>query len=116
MFNSFKVSSYFSLKSKSPSLLSSNVVYKISCLCDTNFTSLGKPTRHLIVRCLEHLDIENSQKSEIKEHLRTCNLCRGSNCENFEILKKCKSDRKSKISEDFFIKTEVPQLNKNLFN
>lgn len=116
VFNSFKVSSYFSLKSKSPSLLSSNVVYKFSCLCDTNVTYIGKTKRHLMVRCLEHLDIENSKKSEIKEHVKSCNLCRNSSCENFEILRKCKSDRESKICEAFFIKTEVPQLNKNLFN
>ena len=116
VFNSFKVSSYFSLKSKSPSLLSSNVVYKFSGLCDSNVTYIGKTKRHLMVRCLEHLDIESSKKSEIKEHLKSCNLCRNSSSENFEILRKCKSDRESKICEAFFIKTEVPQLNKNLFN
>ena len=116
VFNSFKISSHFSLKSESPGLLSSNVVYKFSCLCDTNLTYIGKTKRHLMVRYLEHLDIENSKKSEIKEHLRSCNLCRNSSCENFEILRKCKSDRDFKICEAFFIKTEVPQLNKNLFN
>ena len=116
VFNSFKVSSYFSLKSKSPSLLSSNVVYKFSCLCDTNVTYIGKTQRHLMVRCFKHLDTENSKKSEIKEHLRSCNLCRNSICENFVILGKRKSDQLSKICEALFIKTEFPQLNKNLFN
>ena len=85
-------------------------------MCDSNVTYLGKTKRHLMMRCLEHLDIESSKKSEIKEHLKSCNLCRNSSCENFEILRKCKSDRESKIYEAFFIKTEVPQLNKNLFN
>ena len=96
-FNSFQVSSYFSVKSRSPGLLSSNVVHKFSCLCDTNLTYIGKTKRHLMVRRLEHLVIENSQKSEIKRHLRSCNLCRVSGCENFEILRECKSDRESKI-------------------
>ena len=69
-----------------------------------------------MVRCLEHLDVENSQKFEIKEHLRSCNKCTVSSCENFEILRKCKSDHESETSEAFFLKTEVPQLNKNLLN
>ena len=52
VFNSFKISSYFSLKSRSPSRLASNVVYKFSCLCDANLTYIGKTKRHLCVRCL----------------------------------------------------------------
>ena len=69
-----------------------------------------------MVRCREHLDIKNSKKSEIKGYLRSCNACRNSSCENFETLNKYKSGRESKICEAFYVKTEVPQLNKNLFN
>ena len=69
-----------------------------------------------MMRCLEHLDIENSKKSEIKDHLRSCDLCGNSSCENFEIFRKCKSDHESKICEAFYIKTEAPHINKNLFN
>ena len=73
VFNSFKVSSYFSLKSKSPSLLSSNVVYKFSCLCDTNLTYIGKTKRHLVAISLECLEFETAEpKSEIKEQLKKC--------------------------------------------
>ena len=48
VFNSFSVSSSFSFKCKSPGLLSSNVVHKFSCLCDTNLTYIGKTKRHLM--------------------------------------------------------------------
>ena len=116
VFNSFKISNYFSLKSQTPRLLTSNVVYKFTSLCDTNLTYIGKTKRHLMTRCLEHLVIENSEKSEIKEHLKVCQICRNSNFDNFAIMKKCKSDHETKINEAIFIKTEVPQLNKNLFN
>ena len=116
VFNSFKISSYFSLKSRSPSRLASNVVYKFSCLCDANLTYIGKTKRHLCVRCLEHVDIEDKTPSAIKDHIFTCETCRSASIDNFEILQKCKTDWDAKISEAFFIKTEVPQLNKNLFN
>ena len=58
VFNTFKVSNYFSLKSVTPKLLTSNVVYKFTCLCDTNITYIGKTKRHLMVRGLEHWEIK----------------------------------------------------------
>ena len=45
------------------------MLYKFSCLCDTNLTFLGKTNRHLVVRSLEHLEFEKAEpKSEIKQH------------------------------------------------
>ena len=114
IFNTFKVSNYFSLKSQTPSILLSNVVYKFTCLCDTNISYIGKTKRHFITRCLEHL--ETDKKSEINIHIKRCKNCNLCNLDNFSILKKCKSDHEAKINEAICIKTEVPQLNKNLFN
>ena len=72
VFNTFKVSNYFSLKSQTPKILKSNVVYKFTCLCDANLTYIGKTKRHLVVRSLEHLKFENAEpKSTIKDHLKS---------------------------------------------
>ena len=116
VFNTFKVSNYFSLKSKTPMLLTSNVVYTFTGLCDTNLSYIGKTKRHLVTRCIEHLDLEASHKGEVKEHLKFCPICQNSKPEHFKILKKCRSDQDCKIYEALFIKTFVPPLNKNLFN
>ena len=70
----------------------------------------------MCVRCLEHVDIEDKTLSAIKDHIFTCESCRRASIDNFDILQKCKTDGDAKISKAFFIKTEVPQLNKNLFN
>ena len=117
MFNTFKISNYFSLKSQTPKILKLDVVYKFTCLCDTNITYIGKTKRHLVVRSLEHLQFEDPEpKSEIKTHLNECGICRNAKLDNFEIIKKCKSDFESKINEAMFIKKETPILNKQLFN
>ena len=117
IFTTFKVQNYFVLKSRTPRLLASNVVYKFSCLCDTNITYIGKTKRHLMVRCLEHLEFEKKKpESEVKVHLNDCDICKNANYENFEILKKCKTDLETKVYEAFAINKEQPKLNKNLFN
>ena len=69
VFTKLKVSDYLSLKSLAPKLITSNVVYKFMCLCDANLTYIGKTKRHLMVRCLEHLEYEKPKpESEIKVH------------------------------------------------
>ena len=45
-FKSFKVGNYFQLKCSTPLELSSNVVYKVSCPCDTTISYTGYTTRH----------------------------------------------------------------------
>lgn len=117
VFNTFKVSNYFSLKCQTPKQLLSNVVYKYTCLCDTNITYIGKTKRHMAVRILEHLKFEDVKpESEIKSHLGSCNVCKSSSLDNFEILQKCKTDHEAKINEAMFILKQNPRLNKNLFN
>ena len=83
LFSSFKVSNYFSLKSQTPRILTSNVVYKFTCLCDTNLTYIGKTKRHLVVRKSEHLEFESKEpKSEIKVRL----VRRMASIDNFKII------------------------------
>ena len=117
VFTTVKVSDFFSLKSQTPKILTSNVVYRFTCLCDASLTYIGKTKRHLIVRTLEHLEYEKKEPlGEIKTHLKSCEICKNSTVDNFEILKKCKTDKETKINEALFIKKETPQLNKHLFN
>ena len=56
-FRSFKVGNYFQLKCSTPTELSSNVVYKVSCPCGTAISYIGYTTRHLITRAHEHLNL-----------------------------------------------------------
>ena len=97
--------------------LLANVVYKYTCLCDTNITYIGKTKRHLAVRCSEHLVLGNKEpKSEVESHLSKCDPCKSSSLDNFEVLQKCKNDFEAKINEAIFINKQNPRLNKNLFN
>ena len=74
-------------------------------MCDKNLTYIGKTKRQLVVRSLEHLEYEKADpKSEIKEHFKKCLVCRKSNLENFEIIKKYKSYFEAKVTEDLYIK------------
>ena len=65
-----KVQEYFSLKSKTPLILNSNVVYKFTCSRDVNVTYIGTSARHLSIRAGEHLNVSRSRKSAIKEHIK----------------------------------------------
>ena len=93
VYSTFKLKSYFRLKSLSPSYLLSNVVYHYKCMNDSCSDSyVGYTSRHLFERCNEHLDISSSKQSEIKDHIRQCNVCQGlcADYTDFAILRKCK--------------------------
>ena len=117
IFTTTKLSNSFSLKSRTPKEITTNVVYKFTCVCDASLAYIGKTKRHLGVRSDEHLSYEKEQpRGEIKTHLRLCEMCKKSTIDNFEIVKKCLTDQEAKINEALIIKKENPQLNKNLFN
>ena len=74
--------------------------------------------RHLFERCEnEHLNLRSSQKSEIKDHLRTCGECQKYqlNYSNFQILRHCRNETYCKFFEAFAIKRFNPTLNKQMF-
>ena len=91
----FKTGTYFQLKSRTPFLLCSNVVYKFTCSCDSNLTYFGKSTRHLSTRVGEHLNVASQhENSAIKQRILLC-IVRSNvrhDLNSFEILKQCKSD------------------------
>ena len=70
VYKTTKVQEYFSLKSKTPLVLNSNVVYKFTCSRDVNVTYIGTSARHLGIRAGEHLNVSRSSKSAIKEHIK----------------------------------------------
>ena len=117
VYKTTKVQEYFSLKSKTPLILNSNVVYKFTCSCDVNVTYIGTSTRHLSIRAGEHLNVSRSSKSAIKEHIRKCSSCKTqpNKMKQFEIIKKCQTSYEAKIHEALVIKRSNSVLNKQLY-
>jgi len=124
VFTSFKIKNYFSLKSRTPRFMCSNVVYRFTCLCDTNSSYIGVTIRPLCIRVDEHLNSNQkstkSGDSAIRKHLETCQKCfqetRLNQMEHFEILRQCSTPYSAKIQEALLIKRHNPKLNKQLFN
>ena len=71
----FKIGRYFQLKSNTPLALCSNVAYKFTCSCNINLIYYGLSTRLLITRVREHLDFNSIQRSPIKDHILSCDIC-----------------------------------------
>ena len=117
IYQSFKVSSYFLLKSRTPFSLCSNVVYKFKCSCDTNNTYIGMSSRHIGTRIREHLNFNSLANSSIKDHIMACthssNIKSGLN--SFSIIRQCRSEFHTKIHEALLIKKHRPLLNKQLY-
>ena len=109
IYKTCKVGNYFNLKSNTPALLLSNVVYRFSCPCDAGLTYIGKSTRHVVTRAKGNLNLGSSVKSKIKEHIIECNLCNKK-----DVIKKCSSDYNCKIYEALLIKKYQSKLNEQL--
>ena len=65
IYKTFKTGTYFQLKSHTPLLLCSNVVYKFTCSCDSNLTYIDKSTRHLSTRAREHLNAASQHENSV---------------------------------------------------
>ena len=112
-FTSCRVGMYFPLKNRTPHILSSNVVYKFTCLRDVGASYIGKTKRHLVTRVREH----GSRQSAIFSHLENCNTClMNFNISCFSILANAKCDYDCNIKEALFIKQLQPTLNSNLYS
>ena len=75
LFVTFKINRYFQLKSNTLHALRSNVVHQFTCSCDANLSYIDMSTRHSGKRAGEHLNLDDSHKSAIKDHLRSCHQC-----------------------------------------
>ena len=108
--NSCKVGNFVSLKAKTPSILTANVVYKFTCSGDEATSYIGKTERHFAVRMDEHLDPK--KKSAVTDHIRDCQICQSkASYSNFKIIKKCDSPYSTSIHEAFLIREFKPTLN-----
>ena len=112
VFSTFKVKNYFSLKCRTPVTLKANVIYKYTCLCDTDISYIGKTKRHLAIRMKEHRD---SQRSAIGQHLKHCKACQSSFEQGFVVVDSGISDFECIVKEALHIKARSPALNKQLF-
>ena len=113
VFTSTKISTYFSLKDRTNVFLKSCLVYKFTCLRDSNITYIGKTKRHFGKRLTEHGLKGNTS---VSNHVKTCENCAETkkfmNC--FKILESGNSDFDCKILEAFLIRKNRPCLNKQL--
>ena len=69
-FISFKIGNYFQLNCFIPMELSSIVVYKFCCPCDTAISYIRYTTRHLIARAHEHLNLNSIAKNAVEDNLK----------------------------------------------
>ena len=117
-YKTFKVGNYFNLKSRTPTPLVSNVVYRFSCPREADLTYIGKSARHLVTRAKEHWSLNSiTRKSAVKEHILDCNNCVKSDdiLKPFSILRRCSSDYDAEIHEALLIKKYKPKLNRQLY-
>ena len=122
VYSSFKVSSYFSLKCRGPRYLTSNIVYKYTCLRDSEVFYLGKTKRHFGIRVGEHLNLKcRKGQTEVSQHINTCNECLTAvnegkvDIDHFEIVQKARSDYEVQIREAFLIRKLKPEINKQMY-
>ena len=117
-YTSCKVSSFFSLKSGTPHALKARVVYKFTCLSDSDSYYIGKTKRHLATRAKEHTTPKESTQSEIKNHLFRCDVCKNGDhtVDNFQVMKQCRNDYSAKIHEALLLKKLRPKINKQKYS
>ena len=115
VYNSRKLSSFFSLKDRTPLALTSKVVYQFCCLRDVNVAYIGETTRPLVVRVNEHLAL--TKKTAIRKHIDNCSACSAHtfSMNDFHILKRCRTNADTRVHEALLIKKHAPAINKQMF-
>ena len=116
VYQSFKVGSYFSLKSATPYFYRSNVVYHFKCLRDVSNPAsyVGQTSRHLDIRIDEHFTKKRGETAVFR-HVSTCTVCQNCNPrDTFTIVKNCRSAYESEVHEALAIRKLHPSLNKQL--
>ena len=114
--NILSFTTYLHIYTATPKALCSNIVYQFSCACDVHLSYFSMSSRHLSTRAKEHLNLADSRKSAIKDHLYSCDICSNNlDMDSFTILKKCNSEYKTKIHEAPLIKKRGPKLNKQVY-
>ena len=104
------------MKSQTPLILKSKIVYEFTCSRDVNVTYIGTSARHLSIRAGEHSNVSKSGKIAIKEHIRKYNSrkTQSNSMKQFEIIRKCQISYEAKIHKAVVIKRSNLVLNKQL--
>ena len=109
-YNTTKVGSYFSLKSKISPLFTANVVYQYTCSLDKDIFYIGETRRQLCQRISDHR--RGKTQSAVFDHVYTCNHCQ--NVDNFanlfSILHRCSPTNITSV-EALMIYKRRPKLN-----
>ena len=108
-FNTCKIGSFLSSKSKPPSYLQSFVVYYFKCAsCGASY--VGQTTRHCSVRIEEHL--HKDKALHIYKHINSNQNCKQANNESsFKIIDKASTEYTLKLKESLHIKWLRPNIN-----
>ena len=108
-YSTSKVHDFFRVKDQDPKELLTNVVYRFTCLSDSNIKYIGYSNRSLRERVKEHL----AGGTRISDHIGTCQSCsrKSITSEDFAILKKCRRKNDTAIFEALLIKKYNPSLN-----
>ena len=112
-YNTKKVASYFSLKSKCSSLFEGSVVYEFSCSRDENKTYIGCTRRQLFRRITDHND--PNKYTAVFEHMYNCDYCKNITniSDSFKILSKGSKTNLDSL-ESLYIYTKRPILNNKM--
>ena len=107
-----KVGNYFALKDKTPQTILPKVVYQFICPSDSETKYIGYTNRSLGERVKEHL----RGGTAISDHIGSCADCSNTKItiDNFNVLKKCRTNYETMIFEAIFIKRFKPSLNHQL--
>ena len=116
VFTTSKIGSFFSLKSATPNVFRSNIVYCYTCVRDAHAHYVGVTTRTFWERRAEHLDPKKKDQSAVGSHFKSCQACRDSTSksDNFKVLKQCRNGYEAIIVEALTIREQKPVLNKQL--
>ena len=102
VFNSFKITNYFSYKGWISNNLKSFLVYEFTCAASCSSSCIGKTCCHCKTRIEEHT--KKDSKSRIFKHLHSTETCFGSfNSLCFKIIDKVNSKFDLKIKETWHI-------------
>ena len=109
IFNTYKISSYFSTKDIMPSCFKSNVIYYFEC-AGCNSCYVGRTHKHFNTRRYEHLNTDKT--SAIFKHLnRKDNNCKDiTNQDAFKFFDYAKTEYELALKEAMYIKWEKPNL------
>ena len=69
-----------------------------------------------MIRCLEHLELDKPEQSEIKETFKNAKFVKFLILTILKFWKNIKSNQEGQINEAIFIKSQATSLNKKLFN